>query len=387
MSKKEQEMDLNDFGFDDEVFFNISPTAKPEPIKTEDTDDVETPTDELFKVSKKEKKEIVKEGVKQKEEASEEEEEIKEDAVFFNNEPEIDTDVAKSSGSIFKDLTLDLKDKGVFSEDILKDLGEEDITEEKFFELQEKEIELRVDETFEAFFEEMDEDAKSFLKFKKEGGNTYEFLNHLIQKSSVSTIEDIETESDFVKETFLRNYYKTTEGLDDSEIEDKLEFLKEKGKIDVYATKFFEKEKLNATKREQELLSKQEEIKNQQELKKKEQLKEVVEVLSSNKEIKNFKITSEDKATLANFIYKPTVKTGKNQYISEFQKKLTEAFADKEKLILIAKLLKSDFNTTDLVEKGKKELTKEVKKSLSRLSQGKDLSTSNTGKKSLADYF
>ena len=369
-NKTEEKSLVDDFVFEGESFFNIEEEASEVEIETK-VEEKSTKEELKSKSKPKKEKDLSEDSEEEPEESTE---------VFFEEEKEPEV-----FDTPFKNLVLDLKDKGIFSS--VEITEEEDITEERFFELHEQEIDNRVDEVIEGFFEELDDDAKAFLKYKKEGGDTGLFLNYIAQKATVSSIEDIDNATDLIKENYLRNYYANVEGLDPEDIEDKLEFLKEKGKIDSYASKFFNKEKEVILKKEADLINEQKQAKQAEIDNRNNNIKELKQLLNEKEDLKNFKVTVEDKKTLVDFIYKPAIKTGKTSYITEFQKKLSEAFADKEKLLIIAKLLKSDFDTKDLVDKAKKEVTKEVKKSLSRISQDKNLSNSNKAIKSIADYF
>jgi hypothetical protein len=83
---------------------------------------------------------------------------------------------------------------------------------------------------------------------------------------------------------------------------------------------------------------------------------------------------------------KAAVKIGENQFLTQFQNDLQQAFKDKEKTVLLAKLLANDFDLSDLKEKAKTELVRETK---SKLSNSKITPVSNKGSrnKGLIDYF
>ena len=69
-----------------------------------------------------------------------------------------------------------LKDNGIFAaledEEFADGLSDEDLPD-----MIDKEVDARVEETMENFFDEMDDDGIAFLKFKKNGGKTSDFLN------------------------------------------------------------------------------------------------------------------------------------------------------------------------------------------------------------------
>jgi hypothetical protein len=81
-----------------------------------------------------------------------------------------------------------------------------------------------------------------------------------------------------------------------------------------------------------------------------------------------------------------SVKVSENQYLTQFQNDLQQVFKDKEKTILLAKLISNDFDLTDLKEKAKTEIIRETK---SKLTNSKVSPIGNKGSrnKGLADYF
>src|SRR5690606_12546908 len=99
-----------------------------------------------------------------------------------------------------------------------------------------------------------------------------------------------------------------------------------------------------------------------------------------------------DKKELTNYITRPTVKVGKNRFITQFQADLGKIFSGKEdnkqSLLLLAKLVKTDFDIKDIVEKTKTKVTKEAKSKLQEARQAvKPASSVSPNKKSLADFF
>ncbi len=119
---------------------------------------------------KKEKVEAKKEA----EEEIEEEKEIDFDNIDFVEETEDSKETSADSSLIYQ-----LKDNGIFAaledEEFADGLSDEDLPD-----MIDKEVDARVEETMESFFDEMDEDAIAFLKFKKNGGKTSDFLMTLI---------------------------------------------------------------------------------------------------------------------------------------------------------------------------------------------------------------
>ena len=153
-----------------------------------------------------------------------------------------------------------MKEKGIFQNVEIKE-GEE-IDEDKFFELQDSEIESRVEETFEAFFEELDDDGKAFLKHKKAGGSTQDFMQ--VYQNTIS-IDGVNLEEDKDQDLVLAHYMRTVDTMDEDEITDRIEWLKENGKKKSFAEKYFNKLKDIDTERKTALAERASQMSKQRE--------------------------------------------------------------------------------------------------------------------------
>lgn len=294
-----------------------------------------------------------------------------------NDDVEEDTEV-------FTTLFKGLKEKGIFTSEITDD---EKLDEETFTTKIDSEIQTRSDEYIESFIEDLqsDEDAAAFIRFKKNGGDTKEFLRVYGLDAEVPELDsdDEDSSSDFIK-----YYYKNIEKLSYDDVEEKLEWYKEKNKLKEHSEKLKQKIDTYQQKEKEELIRKQaEQIKSIEENNKKF-ITSIKDTVSKVDNVKDFKITQTDKKELVDFITKPTIKVGKDNYITPFSNALKTIMAseDRSKLILIAKLLKNDFDITDIVKEVNTKVVKETKTKLSELSKIVK-PTSQEKRKSLADYF
>lgn len=288
----------------------------------------------------------------------------------------------------FTTLAKEMKDRDIFQSVDLKD--DEEIDEDKFFELHDKEIEARVTETFEAFFEEIDEDAKAFIEFKKNGGKTHEFFQAVAAPINL----DVEFDEDNKKqvEETLRYYLTEVEELDADELEERMTTYKENGTEKARAAKFFKKLKDQKDKAKEELIerSKSDAVKREKQAAQFRQ--EIAEVISETEKVGIIPITKADK-DLNDYINKPTVKVGKNKFISALQKDLATILKaatkeDKQQLIALSKAIKNKFKVKDTVVEVATQTTKKAKSALAQTKKG--IKTGNAGgykKRSLSDFF
>lgn len=328
--------------------------AKEEGVEDEEDEEVETPEDEA------------KDKGKQKPEKPTEE-----DDKFFTT------------------LAGELKEKGIFQNVELKE-GEE-VTEDKFFELQDAEIEARVQETFEAFFEELDEDGKNFLKFKKAGGKTVDFFT--AYGSQFDTSVDFDPENESQRNQVLTHYLSTHEKLDATDIEDRIKWLKESGKDKIYADKYFKSMQKAEETRKANLVKAREQEAQQREADMRAFNESLDAVLSKTENVGAFSFTKADQKELGSYVTKPTVKVGKNKYVPAFQAEIANIFRadteeNKQKLLLLAKLVKTNFDVTDLVSDVQTKVVKKAKSKLQEAKTGvKPASAGSASKKGLSDYF
>ena len=360
---KEKEVSLADFNWDNgDDFFGVSPS--------EDAQQAETST----KSSKL--NEVTEEDEPSK--LNNKDDESKEEVDEFFDEEENDS---KSVSSEWSNIYKELKSRGIISIDVE---DESSIDADRFIELQEEEIEARLDETIQAFMEELDEDGKAFLKFKKEGGNTQDFFKIYSEISEVPTPEYNNEKS---QEKFLRYYYSNYEDLDDDDIDDKIDWLKESGKLSKYAQKLHEQIEEDNEKTKQETVEKQKRLAIHQEEQRKQLVKDLKQTIDSSSEIKSWSITQRDKKELHGYMTKPAVKVGNNQFLTQFQNDLQTAFKDKSKMILLAKILSSDFDVSDIKEKAKTEVIKETRQKINNQKLNPVTSTKGSRNKGLADFF
>jgi hypothetical protein len=312
--------------------------------------------------------------------STEEEEEEEEDKDNFMPNS---TKTTKASENIYADLYAEIKEGGLFQTDLEEGTV---VDKEKFFELQELEIEARVEESIKGFMEELDEEGAAFLKFKKNGGSTAEFLKVYAANTEVPQ-GDLDDEVH--QEKVSRYYYKNVEGLDPEDVDDRIEWLKTSGKLEKYAIKIDADLKEKEAKEKEALQTKAKLDAKEAEQKRKDFINTVQETLDNTDEIDGYKFNPAEKKALHSFITKPSIKVGQNMYVTPFQQKLRTALADKEKMLVLAKLLSNDFDVSDVVAAKTTAQTKKIKEDLQR-KKGPELKSSGKpeGKKrGLADFF
>ena len=314
-------------------------------------------------------------------ESDKEEVEKQEELSFFEEEDKTKKE-STTDNTFYEDVYKDLKEAGIFKHVELED-GEE-LDADRLFELQQEEIEAEVTSRLDAWAsQELDEDAKAFIKFKIQGGDTSEFFK-TYQNTSEITLGDIEDED--YQDNLIR-YQLQKEGWDKDEIEDRLEFLTESNKKSKFAERYHDRLIKEQEKEKQALVKQAEEQKIRAKQQEEQFRVSIKDTLDTNREINGIKFTDKDKGNLINFLTKKE-KLEDGRVITGFQRKLSESFNDPKKIALLAKILNDDFDFSSFEKSAITKKTKEIKRNIEqRQSMRPTGSGSSSGANSLASLF
>lgn len=353
------------------------------------TEDGETKLKDLEDSSKKEEK--------KKEEKSEEEidafkdleEEKKEDS---EEEEDNDDESEKSSEDKKKTNNKDVKLDNIGVVSYLKEKGFLDFELEEGKELDEETASTMLEDKFEESIEnkvnelikELPETVKNLVKYAANGGDVNAFINGLKSKPTEIT-KDLDLDDEKNQELVVRMKLEA-QGEDADDIETQIEFLKEKGKLADIAEKHFEKVLKETEEKEAELVEKQKLARKKA---KEDQIKfkkEISDLLDEKEEINNLKFTNKDKKDLPEYISSPSIELQDGRVITPFYNDLFETLKDKEKTLLLAKLIKSGFDFSDIEKFIKTKQATEVKENLRRTDKT-SVSKGSSQPKRITDYF
>ena len=314
-------------------------------------------------------------------ESDKEEVEKQEELSFFEEEDKTKKE-STTDNAFYEDVYKDLKEAGIFKHIELED-GEE-LDADRFYELQQEEYETEVQKRLEAWAtQELDDDARAFIKFKTQGGDTSEFFK-TYQNTSEITLGDIEDED--YQDNLIR-YQLQKEGWDKDEIEDRLEFLTESNKKSKFAERYHDRLIKEQEKEKQALVKQAEEQKIRAKQQEEQFRVSIKDTLDTNKEINGIKFSDKDKNNLINFLTKKE-KLEDGRAITGFQRKLSESFSDPKKIALLAKILNDDFDFSSFEKSAITKKTKEIKRNIEqRQSMRPSGSGSSSGANSLASLF
>ena len=303
---------------------------------------------------------------------SKEEEEVKKleesEAIDFEDEDafadEFETiveDKTKPKKETFKSTSLEafkfLKEKGIV---VSEEDPQDDITAS---ELVETAWESSLDSYVEDMVKDLPTEAKNLLKFVKEGGDAYEYLRTLKQNADSPINKNSDITKEETQERVIR-FSLEKEGYEEDYIEDHLASLKETGKLAKYSKSLFDKIVEKQIKEEEEVVKSVEIQRKESLIKLKNQQKELSSYLETVDEIKGIALSKEDKKSFTTYLTEPSIELPNGNKITSFYKELFEAAQNKETSVLLAKLLKTNFDFSSVSKKAVSEKTKQVNSNL-----------------------
>ena len=356
------DFNLEDFSWD-------APTAAEVITKVEDSEEPEGEDGLEQKVENKAKTKVVT-GIDEKGETEEEFEESG-PKQKGNKTKEDESDAGSLPGT--ENLRF-LRDKGLISfED--EDLSQEDFDEDEFIEAK---FEESINTKLEELLSGLPPGLKDMIKYSANGGDFMEVVQDLTTSSELSldlTLESEEEQKSVVK-ALLRKEGKSLE-----EIESYIEFLEFKGRLGTEAQTKYEKYVAEEETREEKRLEKlrQDRIDRQQKIE--SDKSSLGEFLKTKPQILgHVKLNRNEIKELPGYMYEPTVKLEDGRVTTKFNFDLVESLRDKEKSLLLAKIIKSDFNMKDFMQTLETKVINNIENSLQDRTFGKGSGSSQTNK-------
>lgn len=331
----------------------------------------------IFDVVDKETTEEVTEETT--EEVEEETEEVEEDSTEETVEETIeeadDSEEPLEIEGLYSNLAEQMTEDGVFT----IDLGEDTIEDaESFMSKINEEVTSRVQNELQDFIQKdlkEDPDAAAFIKFKLQGGSTKDFFA-LLQDNATAPIDlDMSDEDNQVK--VLKHYLMNAEGKDEDEAESYIDYLASNGKRKSTAEKYANKIKADNDKKLEAINQRKQEEAVTRQKERAEYIKGIQKVADETEEVSGIKFNKKDKKELVDFINKPLNYDG--QTMTGMAHAMNQVINDPKKLLLMAKLLKSDFDFSDIQKQVETKVTKKTKNKLANIKVNKKPSSSKSG--------
>jgi len=215
-------------------------------------------------------------------------------------------------------------------------------------------IELYVNKRLESALSKLPPEVRAINREVLSGKPLSKVLEEFKEVVSDDTI-DLSTEDGQI--AAIKKYYEL-KGEDPDIVQANIEAFKKAGNLKDVATKF--NEKLEQVK--QELVKRKEKEALERQKREEEAIvqakKKLREDLLKNKEVDGIKFSEDDIKNLPNYLYDKTVKTEDGRILTPFQADLQRIVSDKNKLVVLAKLLKNNLNLEKLIGDTKAKTTK-----------------------------
>lgn len=246
---------------------------------------------------------------------------------------------------------------GILSEDP----GEVD--EETLLDLVQQETETYVQEaltaTFDSWKSKLPSNVMGLVQHTFNGGDADEYMK--TWNETPLQLFDINSESG--QESFLRFYYKSAEGLEGEELDDKMDYHIDRGNVETAAKRFYQKMANERDKKLEALAKQQIEAKQQAERQSMERKQKLAQGMTKVKDFAGYSFPEGEKKVLVRYATQPVLVEGK-PFSSGLAADLYEALSDPSKVLLLSKLVKSGFDTSFIEKKGQTKAVKAVKKTL-----------------------
>jgi hypothetical protein len=270
-----------------------------------------------------------------------------------------------------------LKEKGLvdYEEDPDNPLSDDDADN-----LLEDSWEKSVEAEVEATIKDLPSELKELIKFASKGGDVGELLGKMVQHatSGINKNSDISNEDVQVLAVTmdLRN-----QGYDQEYIDEQIEFLKEKDKLEGIAKKSFDKIVSEQETETAGQVQRQKEALDYRKKQAREYKTNITTHINSLDEMGGLPISKQDKTTLPTYISEPTVELQDGRVVSEMQADLFKVMADKDKIVLLAKLLKTDFDFSAIERKKQTQAARGIKDEIQRADKTQRVSNTGGGQK------
>jgi hypothetical protein len=289
-----------------------------------------------------------------------------------DEEEEVEKKTTSKAGTTTVRSTLDfLKEKGFV--DFELEEGAE-LTDEDAEALLEDSWEKSLDEVFEANIKALPQEVKNLIKFAKDGGDPME----LLKKMAVHAASGVNKNSDITKEEVQIAVIQeelSEQGYDQEEIDLQIELLKDSGKLFLKGKKAFDRkvEKLDAAEEGQ--IEAQKKLVEKRKTDAREYKKNLSTHISSLTEAAGLKLSKSEKETLPSYIADPEVEMTDGRYVSQLQADLFKIMSDKDKIVALAKVIKSDFDFSAIARQKETEVSRGLKNEIQQTKAAEKNST------------
>jgi hypothetical protein len=268
-----------------------------------------------------------------------------------------------------------LKERGLveYDEDPEKPLSDEDaenLIEDSWEAALEKEVESTI--------KELPDELKQLIKFASKGGDVGDLLGKMVQHATSGINKNSDIANEDVQVLAVTMDLKA-QGYDQEYINDQIEFLKEKDKLQGIAKKSFDKIVAEQEAETAGQVERQKQVLDNKKKAARDYKSNITTHINSLEDAGGLPISKQDKTVLPTYISEPTIELQDGRFVSEMQADLFKVMADKDKIVLLAKLLKSDFDFSAIERKKQTAAARGIKDEIQRADKTQTITSSSSG--------
>lgn len=322
-----------------------------------------------------------------KEKQEQEEQELVDDQFksFEKSAPKVETEDEEDNGTPTgkKEPVTNVNNKQTL--EFLKEKGLVDYELEDGVELSEEDAEHLLEDSWEkaleaeveATIKDLPQDIKDLIKFASKGGDVGELLGKMVQTATAGINKNSNIEDENVQVLAVTMDLKN-QGYDQEYIDSQIEFLKDSGKLETISKKSYDRIVAEQEKETAGQVTRQKELVENRKKQAREYKSNITTHINNLNEAGGLPISKQDKVALPTYISEPTVELQDGRYVSEMQADLFKVMADKDKIVLLAKLLKTDFDFSAIERKKQTQAARGIKEAVERVDR-KEMSNSENG--------
>ena len=290
-------------------------------------------------------------------------------------DPTVDSDKKENTTVNSKNTLAFLKERGLveYEEDPEKPLTEQDAEN-----LLEDSWDLALEKEVEDTIKDLPSELKELIKFASKGGDVGELLGKMVQHATSGITKNSDIQNEDVQVLAVTMDLRS-QGYDQEYIDEQIEFLKEKDKLEGIAKKSFdriiqiqENETAGQVERQKQTLENRKRSAR-------EYKTNITSHINGLEDAGGLPISKQDKTMLPTYISEPTVELQDGRFVSEMQADLFKVMADKDKIVLLAKLLKTDFDFSSIERKKQTQAARGIKNEIQRVDKTTSMTNSTDG--------
>jgi len=267
-----------------------------------------------------------------------------------------------------------LKERGLVAYEVAEGV---ELSEDEAENILEDSWEKAVENEVEATIKDLPQDVKDLIKYASKGGNVGELLSKMITHATSGITKDSDITDETTQVLAITMDLKS-QGYDQEYIDSQVEFLKDNGKLGIISEKAYNKIIAKQEADTQGQVAQAAQLKESRKKQAREYKSNITTHIGSLTEIGGLPVSKEDKATLPTYISEPTVELQDGRFVSELQAGLFKVMADKDKIVLLAKLIKSDFDFSSIARKQATTAARTLKQAVDR-GDAKTLNNTESG--------